>query len=434
MMKKDSRQSIKDMIFNQAASTVDDLYAKRNALLAVKDDIPEDVREDITIKDDQLILISHKELTDQNKFTDPSNLLVNFNSPQSINSLPTDQFKSTDQIYLTNDSVKPISPVKCITPKNDQIKMTSHNKLTIETSQIAKSLGLSGIGALTILQIVTGYKGAYIRTRNLARELGMTYQGLLNQIERLVSAGYVTSNPGEPTLGRWIEITAAGQIALTSQPEVIKCSSSENKLLLQDEHELTSQLELTSKNCEPNHIDQTKLPSQINLTNIASWEKARLESQAEELFYIGLAAKTNPESFSMQTLTLYSEIVKEHGRDWAGALFLILLPKARDNVTGYIFSAYKNGAEPTSGSVIRVKDMWLTLEALGSVQSSKNLKTQIIEAVEKEDTEALLFLTRIQTELKTALRLLSWPESVDSLVEKRESFISTLGIRISTQM
>jgi DNA-binding MarR family transcriptional regulator len=427
MTKKDNRQVIKDMIFNQAASTVADLYAKRNALLAVN----EDVSENTVAEDNQLKLISQEELTSQNDLTSLPSQIVNFNSPANLN-LPQDgQLNLTSQAKLTKKIVKSISPVNSNSLENGQFKLTSQNQLTKQTSKIAQSLGLSGLGALMILQEIVGKKGAYIRTRSLARELGMTYQGLLNQIDRLTSAGYIVSKPGESALGRWIEITETSQLELASQFKSTVSSSSYIKQQQQSSSqlELASPIELTGLSESPNddNSDQLSLTSQFKLTCLSSWEKAQLQSQAEELFYIGLAAKSSPESFSMQTLALYSQIVKEHGRDWSAALFLILLPKAKNNVTGYIFSAYKKGAEPTSGSVAKVKDMWTPLETLATVKSSNDLKNRIMEAAEKEDTESLILLTQVQASLKTALKLLSWTGSVDSLIEKKHVFFNTFG-------
>jgi DNA-binding MarR family transcriptional regulator len=435
MSKKDSRQAIKDMIFNQAASTVDDLYAKRNALLIVSEDAPEE-----PAPTDGLY-----------ELTTPPLQVVNLNSSVNLNLPQTSQIKLTSQNQLTQRVVNSISPVNINSPRTSQISLTSQNQLPKETSKFAQTLGLSSVGALMILQKITGNKGSYIRTRNLARELGMTYQGLLNQIERLTSTGYIVSKPGESTLGRWIEITETGQLALTGQLEfgsqknftssdLCSCSKDIKQQLPQSQHEedqfnligqleLTNQVELASQPdlISNNNNGQLNLTNQIKLTNMPPWEKAQLKNQAEELFYIGLVAKIDPESFSLQTLVLYTQIVKEHGRDWSAALFLILLPKAKDNVTGYIFSAYKKGAEPTSGSVIKVKDMWAPLETLTTVKSYKKLKTQILEAAEKEDTELLISLTQTQTRLKTALRLLFWSGSVDSLIEKKYTFFSALG-------
>jgi hypothetical protein len=169
---------------------------------------------------------------------------------------------------------------------------------------------------------------------------------------------------------------------------------------------------------EENNVD--KLPY------LPSWEKAQMRDQAEELFYIGLTAKVDPEEFSMQTLVLYSKIVKERGKDWAAALFLILLPKAKDNPTGYITSAYRNGAEPTSASIMRVRDMWEPLEKVGKVLKSQLLKDRLHEAIENEDAKAIISLTQAQTSTKLAMRMLSWTATLDELLKRRDVFIDSL--------
>jgi hypothetical protein len=194
----------------------------------------------------------------------------------------------------------------------------------------------------------------------------------------------------------------------------------ENRLL---ENRTYTELALTAPVSENVHLEDG---NEDKLPYLPSWEKAQMRDQAEELFYIGLTAKTEPEMFSMQTLILYSRIVKERGKDWAAALFLILLPKAKDNPTGYISSAYRNGAEPTSASILQVKDMWAPLETIGKSSTPQSLKDCIREAVEKEDLETIASLTQMQTLTKAALRILSWTATQDELLKRRNVFIDSL--------
>ena len=511
MTKKSSRQSMKDLIVNQATSTVDDLYAKRNALLSLE----EDGQSDLSSNEDQELdthvtylesnsetthtgtdslfdsnvsivnqsspvinsslvndnssvaekdslspdIVNHSSLVENNLLDKDStlgelnspvnvNLSANFDLPGSNATTPavvnlnlsdnnnrpqTDQIALTGQMDLTSQTVKPSLPVKNTPPLSGQFKFTGQNQLTIKTIQITQAVGLSGVGTLALLQSLAGVGGCYVRTRHLARELGMTYQGLLKQIDRLISAGYVVSPPGDAALGRWIEITQHGQLDLTGKLDLttnVDSSSSKdnNKTTTTTNNELselsfTSQLNFTG---EDELISQLQFTSQRKLTTMPPWERSKLKSDAEDLFYISSIAKVEIGMLSLQTLKLYEHIAKDKGKDHAAALFMILLPKAKDNPTGYILSAFRQGAEPTASSLNIIKQMRETLECLTNCQPPEEIKKQIQEALKKDDTKTQLSLTQKLAEVKNALQLLSWNSSFETLIEAREEFINRL--------
>jgi hypothetical protein len=173
----------------------------------------------------------------------------------------------------------------------------------------------------------------------------------------------------------------------------------------------------------------TLLPAKEELAKLPllpTWEKARIVAQAEELFYVGIAAKVGIDTFSMQTVNLYERISKEHGREYAAALFLILLPKAKDNPTSYISSAIKQGAEPTAGSITKVREIWELLDALSKAPTSKEIRHRIKEAAENDDPETLTTLVQQQAQVKAALRILSWDGTAETLIERRDAFVSSL--------
>jgi hypothetical protein len=158
---------------------------------------------------------------------------------------------------------------------------------------------------------------------------------------------------------------------------------------------------------------------------LPSWEKARMIEQAEELFYIGMAARLETGAFSAQTLSLYVRISQKCGRDHSAALFLFLLPKAKDNPTGYILSAWKQGAEPPSDLIVKVQKIWSLLSTLTKASKSQEVKTQIMNAMERGDMEAVAMLTQEQMQIKTLLHELSWSGTVAQLIEKRDTFVSS---------
>jgi hypothetical protein len=167
-------------------------------------------------------------------------------------------------------------------------------------------------------------------------------------------------------------------------------------------------------------------PEFEKLPSLPSWEKARMVAQAEELFYIGTAARVDTGIFSVQTVTLYARIAKERGKDHAAALFLFLLPKAKDNPTGYISSACKQGAEPTSDSLAKVRKIWGLLDSLAKAPKSQEIKTRIADAMERDDMEGIALLTQTQIQIKEALHELSWSGTIDTLIEERDSFVTSL--------
>jgi hypothetical protein len=123
----------------------------------------------------------------------------------------------TVQNDLTGNMAKQNKLVKNTASQIGKIKLPRMNNLTTKMTEIVKVVGLSGAGALAIFQKIVGSSGAYVRTRTLARDLGMTYQALLHQIDRLTEAGYIISPPGTQSMGRWIQLTATSQFLLTGQ-------------------------------------------------------------------------------------------------------------------------------------------------------------------------------------------------------------------------
>jgi hypothetical protein len=120
--------------------------------------------------------------------------------------------------------------------------------------------------------------------------------------------------------------------------------------------------------------------------------------------------------------------MQERGKDYAAALFLMLLPKATDNPTGYISSAYKHGAEPTSNAMLKVKDFWNALDILTKAPDLQEIKQRIQEAVTKDDSETLFTLTQTQSKIKSVLQLFSWAEDLAALFQQRDAFIELLGL------
>lgn len=449
MTKKNSRMSMRDLIVNQATSTMDDLYAKRNALLSMEKDqfeangsgeqtseaaiiysansnMPLDMPDDTSnIDQDKDILEPNKiDLTSLEFLT--NNVVKNNLSTKNIPPIAA-QVNLTGHNNSTIQLVDNNPPVKSYSPTTGQTNFTNQSEFTIKITKIIQAVGLTGAGTLMLLHSLVGHSGGYIRTRNLARDLGMTYQALLNQLERLVNAGFVDSPPGNSMSGRWLEITLAGQLYLTSQLNYTTSSSSFNNNTTTDNESdilcLTSQLNLTDQ------INLTSLPestSQLNFTPMLSWERTKLRNDAEDLFYIALVARIEAGILSMQALRLYGQISKEKSKDYAAALFLILLPKVKDNPAGYIHSAFKQGAEPNADSLKKVKEMQEILECMVKAYSPEEAKQQMQSALDNGDTQTILSLAKQQEKYKKALDLLSWRGTFEALIQKRDEFVSSL--------
>jgi DNA-binding MarR family transcriptional regulator len=428
MTTTNKKLSLRDQIANQAASTAEDLYAKRNAFLAASN-------EEHKIIDGQFKLTGQEEVpilqTDQTEAA----LKLTTNPPQG------GQPELTSQLELTTNP-----------PQSGQLELTSQLKLTTETIQIVRTVGLSGTGALALFAMLTNPDGAYIRTRHLARELNMTYQGLLNQIEKLTDAGYLESTAGDPALGKWIRVTPPGQFKLTSQFELtsqleltgqknltLRSSSSSSIINTttttttttttgnSGQLELTSQLELTTPLSlgEVDFTDQEKMPDH-KFAALPPWERESFRSRAEELFYVSLAANFEPAKLSMQALTLYKKLSEERSKEYAAALFLILLPKATDNPVGYVVAAVKRGAEATPESVTKMKELRESLTALDKRVDIKDLKQQMQEALDAGNIGKLTSLTEFNSRVKKALCFLSWKGTLEELIQKRDDFVKSL--------
>jgi hypothetical protein len=132
MTKKASRSSIKDLILNQATSTVEDLYAKRNALLA-----SEEREEGGNISPSNQI-----NLTSQMNYT---NSMVDINPLVEKIPLQSDPINFTGQNNLTINAVEHTSLVKDIAPSFDQTKLTSKKNLIDKMARILQSTGLLSV-------------------------------------------------------------------------------------------------------------------------------------------------------------------------------------------------------------------------------------------------------------------------------------------------
>jgi hypothetical protein len=139
-----------------------------------------------------------------------------------------------------------------------------------------------------------------------------------------------------------------------------------------------------------------------------------------------MITKSDVGQLSAQTLRLYRKICDEKSKEHALALFLIYFPKAKDNPTGYIWSSYKQGAEPNAASLNKVKETWQALECLARGQSPEEAKKEMQTALDKNDTQALLLLAQQQEKYKKALSLLSWHGTFEELIQKREEIVESL--------
>ena len=438
-VKKAKKPSVRELIFNQAEHAMDELYAKRNALLSETSDstiavLQSDLsdltsQETLTIDESKtaLLQIGQSDFTSELDLTTSmikSNSLVKSISPKD------DQNTLTSEVNFTTSMVKSDLLVKETSPENGELKLISQAQLTTKALEVMRKIGFSGIGALSLLASLVSPDGSYIRTRNLARDLNMSYQGLLNQLDRLVEAGYLESSAGSVALGRWIKISPDGQLFFTSQFNLItrisSCSSILNITTTTkeegDQDNLTTSQESLMVDGRISLTGELLSTSQQNLTTMQPWEKAKLKTQTEELFYVALAAKADIKKLSFQVLQQYKMLIEEKQQNYAIALFLVLLPKARENVPGYISSAIKKGAEPTQESVTKATQLITSLEVLDRVQDLDEIEQKIYSALAQDKSDEIITLAQQKKEVKLALEQFAWKGSLKELKKNKDAF------------
>jgi DNA-binding MarR family transcriptional regulator len=273
-------------------------------------------------------------------------------------------------------------------------------------------IGYTEFGVLSALKSVFSSGNGMLNIRQFSDSSGISRSAFKVQLRSLERHGLIRLGRQEK-LGRQIEILW--------RENKIRYSEDGTHQFPADDLSLIQPLDLAALSPDED-MEQGKLfhsPSQ-------PWEKAQLVEQAVELFYVGMAAKAEINSFSMQTVNLYIYVSKEQGKDYAAALFLILLPKVKDNPTGYISSAYKHGAAPTSDSILKVHNMWEQLYSLEKAPKYTDAKKEIINALELNDLESATSLTQAQKQIKATLQMFSWSGTADELREKRDSFLASL--------
>jgi hypothetical protein len=155
--------------------------------------------------------------------------------------------------------------------------------------------------------------------------------------------------------------------------------------------------------------------------HLPSWERALQKSNAETLFYMSKVTKTNCSLFSMQLLTFYKRLSSEKGQAHTIALFLGLLPKAKDNINSYIITAHANGAEPTPEEIKRAENLLSFIDNIDKFPEEKVLKEKIVEAALASDTKQLLFFTKQQEDMMVLQKIFGTP--IEQLKEERDKFL-----------
>jgi hypothetical protein len=290
--------------------------------------------------------------------------------------------------------------------------------------QLSRSLNFAALGVLAVLLDEFTNGTGILNISQLAKACDVARSTIIAQLRILEDKGMIALGAPEKG-GRVIKITCSENTTCSENATVTRGSSS--FLVTKDLTTTTTTEDSENATCSENatHDDFENTGEPI-YTALQPWEKMKLRDNAEDLFYIAIITKSDVGQLSMQTLRLFERIYDDKGRDHALALFLLLLPKAKDNPTGYIWSSFKQGAEPNAGSLKRVKEMQEVLGCLAKTQSPEEAKEQMQTALNKNDTQALLSLAKKQEEYKKALNLLSWGDTFEALVQKREEFISSV--------
>jgi hypothetical protein len=301
-----------------------------------------------------------------------------------------------------------------INSKNRQEECPENKAPERSMYDLLNMIGYTEFGVLSALKTVFSSGNGILNIRQFSASSGTSRSALKVQLRSLERHGLIRLGRQEK-LGRQIEILWHGNKTRLREDGTHQFPT--------DDLSLVEPLDLATLTPNEDLVRGKLLPQSSQ-----PWENAQVLDQAVELFYVGMAAKADINSFSMQTVNLYIHISKEQGKDYAAALFLILLPKVKNNPTGYISSAYKHGAAPTSDSILKIHNLWEQLYSLEKASKYTDAKKEIINALELEDLESVVLLTQEQAQIRAALKILSWSGTAEELTEKRESFVTSLSL------
>ena len=297
--------------------------------------------------------------------------------------------------------------------------------------QLSRSLNFTALGVLAVLLDEFSCGTGILNISQMSKACGVARSTVIAQLRTLEDKGIIALGAPEKG-GRLLKIMCSENATCPENATLARGSSSSSFLKDSLTTTTTETTCIENTTCSENAIcpENTTLEPPFDngptYTAMKPWEKSKLKGDAEELFYVALITKSDVGLFSMQTLRLFKHIYDDKGRDHALALFLFLLPKAKDNPTGYIWSSYKQGAEPNADSFRKAKEMREFLDCLARNQTPEDAKEQMQTALDKNDTQALLSLAEQQEKYKKALHLLSWGGTFEGLIQKREEIVTSL--------
>ena len=295
--------------------------------------------------------------------------------------------------------------------------------------QLSRSLNFTALGVLAVLLDEFSSGTGILNISQLSKACGVARSTIISQLRILEDKEIITLGPPEKG-GRLLKIMCSENTTYPENATLARGSSScsfNNLTTTTTEEQVCSENTMYPENAIRS---ENEICSEITtlkpFTAMQPWEKMKLRSDAEALFYAALITKCDGGLLSKQTLRLFKHIDDDKGRGHALALFLLLLPKAKDNPTGYISSAIKQGAEPNADSLKKVKEMEEILECLAKTYSPEEAKQKMQAALDKNDTQTLFSLAQQQEKYKKALHLLSWNDTFEALIQKRDDFVTSL--------
>jgi NDP-sugar pyrophosphorylase family protein len=235
---------------------------------------------------------------------------------------------------------------------------TTHNGNTVK---LAKSLGFTALGVLTVLIDEFPGGSGMLNVTQLSKSCGVARTTLIAQLRSLEKCGAVSLGDVEKN-GRWLEIMYSENATCSentihignamyggNNTHIKNAICSENNICIENDIYSTNVSYGDNATCSKNttysendiYIKNTTLDKNLSKSKITQRIAAR------ELYFTAKASQINIDRLSNQCFQQFLSVKHAKGANYAMALFLGLLTKSKEDPTAYVIRAIQRGVTPS---------------------------------------------------------------------------------------